>query len=75
MEKQGFGSHSTAELIRSGSMAGKMAIGSRWEWELVFGVSESGIDLLVKMLQVEPTKRISVNNALKHPYFTSEGYY
>ena len=33
MEKQGFGSHSTAELIRSGSMAGKMAIGSRWEWE------------------------------------------
>lgn len=33
MEKQGFSNHMTADLIRSGNMAGKMALGSVWAWE------------------------------------------
>jgi serine/threonine protein kinase len=36
---------------------------------LVPGLDPVGIDLLVQMLQYEPSKRISAKRALKHPYF------
>ena len=33
--------------------------------------NEEGIDLLEKMLQIHPRKRINVVDALKHPFFSS----
>lgn len=30
---------------------------------------ENGVDLLLKMIQLEPSKRISAKEALNHPYF------
>lgn len=35
----------------------------------VRGLTNSGYDLLSKLLEYDPTKRISAENALKHPYF------
>lgn len=35
-------------------------------------VSEDALDLLSKMLQIDPNKRISVNEALSHSYFTTK---
>ncbi|ORM40669.1 Cyclin-dependent kinase G-2 [Babesia sp. Xinjiang] len=34
-------------------------------------MTESGIDLLMKMLTLDPTKRISAKDALNHPYLTT----
>lgn len=34
------------------------------------GISELGIDLLSRMLIIDPTQRISAKNALLHPYFS-----
>lgn len=34
-------------------------------------LNEQGVDLLQKMLVYEPSKRISVKEALKHPYFST----
>jgi len=36
---------------------------------VVTGLTEDGYDLLEKMLQYDPTQRISAEAALKHPYF------
>lgn len=36
------------------------------------GFSEEGIDLLEKMLALNPNKRISASEALKHPFFSVE---
>ncbi len=48
--------------------------------ELIFKVDnldEKGLDLLDKMLQINPEKRISCEEALKHPYFNEvlDNYY
>ena len=32
-----------------------------------------GLDLLAKLLEYDPTKRLTAQNAMQHPYFTSEG--
>lgn len=38
----------------------------------VFGAhSPEARDLLKKMLQIDPTKRISIDEALRHPYFST----
>jgi serine/threonine protein kinase len=39
---------------------------------VVFGVNWFGIDLLKKMLCLEPSKRITAEEALNHPYFFQE---
>ena len=35
-----------------------------------FSDDEDYIDLMTQMLQLEPSKRISVKGALKHPFFS-----
>lgn len=36
--------------------------------QFVPGLDEEGIDLLMSMLVMDPNKRISAKEALKHPY-------
>ena len=36
------------------------------------GVSNDAKDLLLKMLQKDPVKRVSADEALKHPWFRSK---
>jgi cyclin-dependent kinase len=37
--------------------------------KLCSNMDERGIDLLQKMVELEPSKRISAKEALDHPYF------
>ncbi|RLN95374.1 hypothetical protein BBJ28_00019671 [Nothophytophthora sp. Chile5] len=37
------------------------------------GVSDLGIDLLTKLLMYDPGQRITAEDALRHPYFSTEG--
>ena len=37
--------------------------------ELLKNLDDEGLDLLQKFLQLEPEKRISAEEALKHPFF------
>jgi len=39
--------------------------------KFVFNLDPNGVDLLSKMLQYDPAKRISAKEALDHPYFDS----
>jgi len=39
------------------------------DWKKVFKFDESGVDLLSKMLQYDPSKRISASESLEHSYF------
>ena len=32
-------------------------------------IDDDGLDLLLKMLEYEPSRRISARHALQHPYF------
>jgi len=40
--------------------------------DLVFGLEEIGMDLLLKLLECDPSKRISAVDALYHPYFVGD---
>jgi len=40
----------------------------KWE-EKIPGANPLALDLLQKMLSFSPTKRISVHEAIRHPYF------
>ncbi|KAJ9104565.1 hypothetical protein QFC21_002063 [Naganishia friedmannii] len=47
------------------------SVGQRWTpW--VASVGKSGIDLMLKTLRYDPTKRISAKQALDHPFFREE---
>jgi len=35
-------------------------------------MTASALDLILKMIEINPKKRISASQALQHPYFTSE---
>jgi serine/threonine protein kinase len=35
-------------------------------------LDEHAIDLILKMLEYDPRKRITAKNALSHPYFTED---
>ena len=35
---------------------------------LMYLLARLAVDLLAQMLQIEPTKRVTVDEALKHPY-------
>ena len=35
---------------------------------MYFSLARLAVDLLTKMLQIEPTRRVTVDEALKHPY-------
>ena len=39
--------------------------------KMCLNLSEDAIDLLSKMVVLEPSKRISAREALNHPYFTN----
>ena len=43
----------------------------RADVEKIIKLDEIGVDLLVRMLEINPDKRISVEDALNHPYFTN----
>lgn len=41
----------------------------------IYSLFKQALDLLEKMLQTDPNKRISVESALKHDFFCSENLY
>jgi cyclin-dependent kinase 7 len=48
-------------------------IRSRDQWMAAFrAIGEGGVDLLVKMLTLDPRKRLSAEQVLRHPFWTDE---
>jgi len=46
---------------------------SKDQWLAAFrAIGETGVDLLVKMLMLDPRKRLSADNVLRHEFWTSE---
>ncbi|KAJ3113314.1 hypothetical protein HK098_007757 [Nowakowskiella sp. JEL0407] len=54
-------------LSAGGSAGGGMELRKRFPY-----LTESGLDLLKKMLTYDPTQRITADEALRHPYFTEQ---
>lgn len=50
-------------------MAGKKFTGNKLREKIPNGLSDQGINLLTQLLIPNPTRRITADKALKHPWF------